>query len=330
MFVTVACAGIWNAVFCDDAARSSSWVIYNPIHRLLHLTVHGSRWAGLAWDLLDSHGRVRPAWPGREQGEELLLQLVVLAVCVSSTLVLSVSTYIQDYPSWGLVFGVPCASMAVALCLFLGGTATYHYIPMLEGNSPFVRLGKMFAAKIRPSKHPIELARPSSDPCRWGECKMMLIERKKVEIYADLRFTNHTMKYSSARWSFNVERNWCTGRVRVWVSRAVGSFGDELLRVHNSLCTTSHVVHQTGQHHEHESWASWFSSIPGYILHPNQLLQHHLHPSLRPHPCPNCKNLHWYPLGWQCSKESALDLSTVHAVTAAGEMKSLQLVGKPG
>lgn len=49
------------------------------------------------------------------------------AVCVSSTLVLSVLTYIQDNVSWGLGFGVPCASMAVALassCLELPPTAT--------------------------------------------------------------------------------------------------------------------------------------------------------------------------------------------------------------
>lgn len=56
-----------------------------------------------------------------------------------------VLNYIQDNLNWGLGFGIPCISMAIALVVFLMGTRTYRYDTKGHDKNPFFRIGKVFA-----------------------------------------------------------------------------------------------------------------------------------------------------------------------------------------
>lgn len=70
-----------------------------------------------------------------------------LSAC--SLLILPILNSIQDNFSWVLGFGIPCATMVVALVIFVLGTRTYRY--SIQGNekSPFARVGWVFVAAIR-------------------------------------------------------------------------------------------------------------------------------------------------------------------------------------
>ncbi|KAH7833687.1 hypothetical protein Vadar_008766 [Vaccinium darrowii] len=57
--------------------------------------------------------------------------------------------YIQDNLNWGLGFGIPCISMAMALVVFLMGTRTYRYTVKGQEKNPFFRIGKVFANAAR-------------------------------------------------------------------------------------------------------------------------------------------------------------------------------------
>ncbi|KAM5574830.1 protein NRT1/ PTR FAMILY 5.10 [Rosa sericea] len=70
-------------------------------------------------------------------------------ICAGPLLTLTVLDYIQDNLSWGLGFGLPCIVMAFALLIFLLGTRTYRYSIKGDEESPFVRIGKVFAAALR-------------------------------------------------------------------------------------------------------------------------------------------------------------------------------------
>ncbi|PRQ20392.1 putative proton-dependent oligopeptide transporter family, major facilitator superfamily [Rosa chinensis] len=70
-------------------------------------------------------------------------------ICAGPLSTLTVLDYIQDNLSWGLGFGLPCIVMAFALLIFLLGTRTYRYSIKGDEESPFVRIGKVFAAALR-------------------------------------------------------------------------------------------------------------------------------------------------------------------------------------
>ncbi|WOK94567.1 protein NRT1/ PTR FAMILY 5.10 [Canna indica] len=46
-----------------------------------------------------------------------------------------VLSYIQDYVSWALGFGIPCTAMVIALVVFLIGTKTYRFYPIKESRT---------------------------------------------------------------------------------------------------------------------------------------------------------------------------------------------------
>ena len=54
------------------------------------------------------------------------------------------TSYIEDNFNWGLGFGIPCIVMVAALLVFLLGTRTYWFTIKGNGESPFVRIGKVF------------------------------------------------------------------------------------------------------------------------------------------------------------------------------------------
>ncbi|XP_020082286.1 protein NRT1/ PTR FAMILY 5.10-like [Ananas comosus] len=82
------------------------------------------------------------------------------AMSMGITIAVIVLSYVQDNVGWGLGFGVPGIIMFLALVIFLLGTKTYRcYI--VEKESPFARIGKMFLSLARSWK--ASLLRPRED-----------------------------------------------------------------------------------------------------------------------------------------------------------------------
>ncbi|KAK9270608.1 hypothetical protein L1049_026190 [Liquidambar formosana] len=69
--------------------------------------------------------------------------------CTGTLTTLLVLSYIQDNLNWGLGFGIPCISMAVALVVFLLGIKTYRFSTKGDEKSPFARIGQVFVAAIK-------------------------------------------------------------------------------------------------------------------------------------------------------------------------------------
>jgi peptide/histidine transporter 3/4 len=95
-------------------------------------------------------------------------------ICAGGLVSLSILNYIQDNLSWGLGFGIPCITMVAALAIFLLGTRTYQYSIQGEEKSPFVRIGRVFAAAVRnwrttPSAMAIEEEARGTLPHRGSE-----------------------------------------------------------------------------------------------------------------------------------------------------------------
>jgi peptide/histidine transporter 3/4 len=95
-------------------------------------------------------------------------------ICAGGLVSLSILNYIQDNLSWGLGFGIPCITMVAALAIFLLGTRTYRYSIQGEEKSPFVRIGRVFAAAVRnwrttPSAMAIEEEARGTLPHRGSE-----------------------------------------------------------------------------------------------------------------------------------------------------------------
>lgn len=68
---------------------------------------------------------------------------------VGPLVLVNVMNYVQDNLDWALGFGIPCIIMAIALVVFLLGSATYRHIIKVEEQSAFVRIGRVFAAAAR-------------------------------------------------------------------------------------------------------------------------------------------------------------------------------------
>ncbi|PKA51720.1 putative peptide/nitrate transporter [Apostasia shenzhenica] len=69
-------------------------------------------------------------------------------LCLSISITIIILPYVQDNVSWALGFGLPFIAMGIALIIFLIGTKKYR-IQQLKGRSPFLRIGKSFAALIK-------------------------------------------------------------------------------------------------------------------------------------------------------------------------------------
>ncbi|KAF5817391.1 putative proton-dependent oligopeptide transporter family, major facilitator superfamily [Helianthus annuus] len=70
-------------------------------------------------------------------------------MCIGPMVGIFVLSYIQEYLSWGLGFGIPCAVMGLALVIFLLGTMTYRFPKKTEDKSAFVRIGQVFVEAAR-------------------------------------------------------------------------------------------------------------------------------------------------------------------------------------
>ncbi|KAI3763105.1 hypothetical protein L1987_53555 [Smallanthus sonchifolius] len=73
-------------------------------------------------------------------------------MCVGPAVGIFVLSYIQDYISWGLGFGIPCIIMGMALIMFLLGTKTYRFPKKTDDESAFVRIGRVFVEAARNSQ----------------------------------------------------------------------------------------------------------------------------------------------------------------------------------
>lgn len=69
-------------------------------------------------------------------------------LCLATAVTIIFLNYVQDNISWTLGFGITFIAMGFALILFLLGTKTYRFF-QLEGESPFIRIGKSLLVLIR-------------------------------------------------------------------------------------------------------------------------------------------------------------------------------------
>ncbi|ESR47916.1 hypothetical protein CICLE_v10003928mg, partial [Citrus x clementina] len=92
-------------------------------------------------------------------------------MCTSSIFTHFIISSVQENLYWGLGFGIPCISMAIAPIVFLLGTKSYRYTMKGNGMNPFLRIGKVFVAAIRN----LRAAAPSA----------MALEQEAGTIYSD-------------------------------------------------------------------------------------------------------------------------------------------------
>ena len=68
----------------------------------------------------------------------------LFGVSTGTSVTYLIVSYIEDNFNWGLGFGIPYIVMVAALLVFLLGTRTYWFTIKGNGESPFVRIGKVF------------------------------------------------------------------------------------------------------------------------------------------------------------------------------------------
>ncbi|XP_031741605.1 protein NRT1/ PTR FAMILY 5.10-like isoform X3 [Cucumis sativus] len=70
-------------------------------------------------------------------------------ISLAGLLTVNIMSYVQDYLSWSLGFGILCIAMVFALAIFLLGTRTYRFSNRGDEENPFVRIGRVFITAIR-------------------------------------------------------------------------------------------------------------------------------------------------------------------------------------
>ena len=60
-------------------------------------------------------------------------------VCIGTAFTVLIMSYIQDNIGWGLGFGIPCISMAIASVLFFSGTRTYRFSNLSDSSGASCR-----------------------------------------------------------------------------------------------------------------------------------------------------------------------------------------------
>lgn len=84
-------------------------------------------------------------------------------ISVGANSAILIVIYIQDNLNWALGFGIPCALMVVALCVFLLGTKTYRYPGRRNDRNPFARIGLVFVVAFKNRKAACNSMMPGED-----------------------------------------------------------------------------------------------------------------------------------------------------------------------
>ncbi|KAH9692299.1 protein NRT1/ PTR FAMILY 5.10 [Citrus sinensis] len=105
-------------------------------------------------------------------------------MCTSSIFTHFIISSVQENLYWGLGFGIPCISMAIAPIVFLLGTKSYRYTMKGNGMNPFLRIGKVFVAAIRN----LRAAAPSA----------MALEQEAGTIYSDQMVQRHMPRHQAS------------------------------------------------------------------------------------------------------------------------------------
>ncbi|KAL0928768.1 hypothetical protein M5K25_000689 [Dendrobium thyrsiflorum] len=86
--------------------------------------------------------------PGESFSRSSFFNWWYCGLCLSTTVTIILLSYVQDNIGWALGFGIPFTAMGLALVLFLLGTDKYRFY-QLEGESPFLRIGKSLVALVK-------------------------------------------------------------------------------------------------------------------------------------------------------------------------------------
>jgi len=84
--------------------------------------------------------------PEEKQHKSSFFNWWYFGICIGTIIGVTLVMYIQDNVGWGLGFGIPAMTMAIALFVFMCGTRFYRH--KLPGGNPLTRIAHVFVATI--------------------------------------------------------------------------------------------------------------------------------------------------------------------------------------
>ncbi|XP_030524239.1 protein NRT1/ PTR FAMILY 8.1-like [Rhodamnia argentea] len=106
------------------------------------------------------------------------------SINIGALIASSVLVYIQDNVGWGLGFGIPAATMAIAVCTFFSGTRLYRN--QKPGGSPLTRLCQVVVASFK--KYRVEVPADKSLLYETADAESSIKGSRKLDHTQDLSF----------------------------------------------------------------------------------------------------------------------------------------------
>eukprot|EP01018_Ginkgo_biloba_P018716 Gb_21681 [translate_table: standard] len=131
-------------------------------------------------------------------------------MCSGTVIAVSVLMYIQDNIGWGLGFGIPTVTMAVALSIFLCGTRYYRH--KLPGVSPLAQIAQVLVAAIRKWNSSVPSQGENKLYAIQGEDMMNFGSRRQLVPTNQLKFLDKATVEDDLDYNSKTAYNWrlCT------------------------------------------------------------------------------------------------------------------------